>query len=129
MTTYFGNIFPSIVIVFPETFHRWFFFWNFCEIIIFLQKFCSFHNSFPITLHISFPFVAFRFWIYQFTYSCSVQLKMPTFVLYTNLSKEKIPEGFLLDASKFIAQRLGKPEGVSVVITLYTLIFKIKMEC
>jgi len=40
---------------------------------------------------------------------------MPTFVIYTNITKEKIPPNFVLDASKFIAERLGKPESVSVV--------------
>ena len=40
---------------------------------------------------------------------------MPTFAINTNLTKEKIPPNFVLDASKFIAERLGKPESVSVV--------------
>ena len=40
---------------------------------------------------------------------------MPTFAIYTNLPKEKNPPNFVLDASKFIAERLGKPESVSVV--------------
>ena len=40
---------------------------------------------------------------------------MPIFAIYTNLTKEKIPPNFVLDASKFIAERLGKPESVSVV--------------
>jgi hypothetical protein len=40
---------------------------------------------------------------------------MPTFAIYTNLTKEKIPTNFVLDASKFIAEKLGKPESVSDV--------------
>jgi hypothetical protein len=40
---------------------------------------------------------------------------IPTFTIYTNLTKEKNPPYFVLDASKFIAERLGKPESVSVV--------------
>lgn len=43
---------------------------------------------------------------------------MPTFAIYTNLPKDKIPGNFLLDASSFIAKRLGKPESVWVVIPL-----------
>ncbi|KAL4223994.1 hypothetical protein ACF0H5_017451 [Mactra antiquata] len=35
---------------------------------------------------------------------------MPIFNVFTNLSKDKIPDFFLLDASKFIACLLGKPE-------------------
>jgi hypothetical protein len=35
---------------------------------------------------------------------------------FTQISlKKKIPPNFVLDASKFIAERLGKPESVSVV--------------
>ena len=40
---------------------------------------------------------------------------MPTFAIYTNLTKEKIPPNFVLDASKFIAERLGKPESYVAV--------------
>ncbi|KAK3084804.1 hypothetical protein FSP39_019346 [Pinctada imbricata] len=35
---------------------------------------------------------------------------MPTFAIYTNLPKDKIPDGFVLNASKFLAEQLGKPE-------------------
>ncbi|XP_052073223.1 macrophage migration inhibitory factor-like [Mytilus californianus] len=40
---------------------------------------------------------------------------MPTFAIYTNLPKDKIPGSFILDASSFIAKRLGKPESYVTV--------------
>ncbi|XP_033748511.1 macrophage migration inhibitory factor-like [Pecten maximus] len=35
---------------------------------------------------------------------------MPTFAIYTNVPKPEDANKFLLDASKFISEKLGKPE-------------------
>nr|AYE92699.1 macrophage migration inhibitory factor [Sinohyriopsis cumingii] len=40
---------------------------------------------------------------------------MPIFRIYTNTPKSEIPDGFLLQASHFIAKQLGKPESYVTV--------------
>ena len=45
---------------------------------------------------------------------------MPTFNIFVSTPKSEIPDGFLLEASKFLAKQLGKPETVSV--RLYCLL-------
>ncbi|KAK3585336.1 hypothetical protein CHS0354_004602 [Potamilus streckersoni] len=40
---------------------------------------------------------------------------MPIFKIYTNTLKSEIPDGFLLEASSFIAKQLGKPESYVTV--------------
>ncbi|XP_061198054.1 macrophage migration inhibitory factor-like [Saccostrea echinata] len=40
---------------------------------------------------------------------------MPTFAVYTNLSKDKIPKDFLQQACAFVAKELDKPEHYVIV--------------
>lgn len=49
-----------------------------------------------------------------------VEITMPTFNIFVTTPKSEIPDGFVLEASKFLAKQLGKPESVSENLFYHT---------
>lgn len=58
--------------------------------------------------------------------------KMPSYVLNTNVSADKVTQAFLADLSKLVSKVTGKPESVgqlqTILIALFVMMFQVVIK-